>query len=101
MKSVGSRQIGPGGAEHGEVSDDELAALTAHWLLGRLSVLQATIAHLATAEDLTGEDRGELLARSRVVAGQMQQSLEAMTRGLPPALIDLAADDPVSVSPPE
>lgn len=80
------------------MSDEELAALTAHWLLGRLSVLQAAIAHLATAEDLTDEARQDLLHRSRQVAGQMQESLEAMTRGLPPPLIDLS-DDPVTIRP--
>ncbi len=79
------------------MSDEELAALTAHWLLGRLSVLQATIAHLATADDLTDESRRDLLARSRLVAAQMQGSLEAMTRGLPPTLLDLSDDStPVS-----
>lgn len=87
-------------ANHGCMSDDELAALTAHWLLGRLSVLQATIAHLATAENLTAESRQELLTRSRLVSAQMQESLEAMTRGLPPTLLDLS-DDAVAVTPPE
>ncbi len=82
------------------MSDDELAALTAHWLLGRLSVLQATIAHLATADDLTDERRRDLLTRSRHVALQMQESLEAMTRGISPALIDLS-DGPIGLSPPE
>lgn len=87
-------------ANHGGMGDDEIAAVTAHWLLGRLTVLQATIAHLATAEDLTAESRNELFARSRLVAAQMQESLEAMTRGLPPALLDLS-DDAVAVSPPD
>jgi len=75
------------------VSDDELAALTAHWLLGRLSVLQAAIAQLTTATDLSDEERHHLLTRSRHVSLQMQESLEAMTRGLPP-LIDLSDDEP-------
>lgn len=79
------------------MGDDELAALTAHWLLGRLSVLQATITHLATAQDLSEESRDELLTRSRLVSAQMQESLEAMTRGIPPALLDLA-DGPVTAS---
>ncbi|MDE0802062.1 MAG: hypothetical protein OSA99_01945 [Acidimicrobiales bacterium] len=82
------------------MGDDELAALTAHWLLGRLSVLQATIAHLATAEGLTTESRQELLTRSRLVAAQMQESLEAMARGLPPGVLDLS-DGSVTVSPPD
>jgi hypothetical protein len=80
------------------MSDDELAALTAHWLLGRLSVLQATIAHLATAEGLTTEERAELHARSRLVARQMQASLECMSRGLPPTMIDLS-DEAMGVKP--
>ncbi|WP_436794766.1 hypothetical protein [Actinospongicola halichondriae] len=83
--------------------DDELAALAAHWLLGRLSVLQATISHLATADGLTTQRRLELLDLSREVSAQMQESLEAMARGLPAAarttLIDLS--DRVAVSPPE
>ena len=82
------------------MSDEELAAITAHWLLGRLSVLQATIAHLATADDLTDAARHDLLARSRLVAAQMQESLEAMARGLPPALLDLS-DGAMAVTPPE
>lgn len=79
------------------MSDDELAALTAHWLLGRLSVLQAAIGQLATAGDLSEDERHHLLTRSRHVALQMQESLEAMTRGLPPTLIDLS-DDQTSLS---
>ncbi len=79
------------------MGDEELAALTAHWLLGRLSVLQATIAHLATARDLAEESRRELLARSQLVAAQMQESLEAMTRGLPPTMTGLA-DETLRVS---
>lgn len=79
------------------MSDDELAALTAHWLLGRLSVLQAAIAQLATSSGLTEDERQHLLTRSRHVALQMQESLEAMTRGLPPTLIDLS-DDPTNLS---
>lgn len=82
------------------MSDDELAALTAHWLLGRLSVLQAAISQLASANDLSEDERHHLLTRSRHVALQMQESLEAMTRGLPPTLIDLS-DDPTSLSPQE
>ena len=87
-------------ANHGGMSDDELAAVTAHWLLGRLSVLQATIAHLATAHDLTEESRNDLLCRSRLVAAQMEESLAAMARGLPTTLVDLSSG-PVTVSPPE
>ncbi len=79
------------------MSDDELAALTAHWLLGRLSVLQAAIGQLASANDLSEDERHHLLTRSRHVALQMQESLEAMTRGLPPTLIDLS-DDQTSLS---
>ena len=79
------------------MSDDELAALTAHWLLGRLSVLQAAISQLASANDLSEDERHHLLTRSRHVALQMQESLEAMTRGLPPTLIDLS-DDQTSLS---
>lgn len=82
------------------MSDDELAALTAHWLLGRLSVLQAAIAQLATAGGLSEDERHHLLTRSRHVALQMQESLEAMTRGLPPTLLDLSDDQP-SLSRPE
>ena len=84
--------------EHEEVSDDELAALTAHWLLGRLSVLRAAIGQLATAGGLSEDERHHLLTRSRHVARQMQESLEAMARGLPPTLIDLS-QRPADVTP--
>ena len=80
------------------MSNDELAALTAHWLLGRLSVLQAAIGQLANSSELSDDERHHLLTRSRHVSLQMQESLEAMTRGIPPTLIDLS-DDPTSITP--
>lgn len=79
------------------MSDEELSALDAHWMLGRLGVLQATIEHLATAEGLTDASRRELLDRSRLVGAQMQESLEATARGLPPTLVE-HPDDRLPVS---
>ena len=89
-------RFGQGGVEEPCVSDDDAAALTAHWLLGRLSVLQATISHLATAEDLSLEARADLAARARVVADQMQDSLELMARGMSEATLSII-DDAITI----
>ena len=66
------------------MNDDELTAVTAHWLLGRLTVIRSTVAHVQAHHDLDLETRDLLLGRSRDVMAEMQRALEDMARGLPP-----------------
>lgn len=69
--------------------DDQGASVTAHWMLGRLTVLQATAAHIQHNPELDAESRELLLARSLEVMGQLQTVIEDMARGLPSLSIDL------------
>ncbi len=68
------RRTGPGA----EV--DELTAVTAHWLLGRVGTLRGIVDHLA-ANHMDDVQRAELGARCRVICEQVQRSLEEMARG--------------------
>lgn len=68
---------------------EDTAAVTAHWLLGRLSALQGMLRHVADRDDLGRDTRVELVMRSNLVADQMRQALEAMARGHDAPLVDL------------
>ena len=72
----------------GRAMDEELTAVTAHWLLGRLAVLHSTATHLQHRPDVDRETAELLLARSREVMGEMQRALEDLARGLPPTEIE-------------
>ncbi len=76
--------------------DDELTAVTAHWLLGRLTVLRSTASHLQGNDAIDRETSDLLLARSREVMDVMQRALEDMARGIPP--MEMAMDSGYSRS---
>ncbi len=78
--------------------DDHETAVAAHWMLGRLTVVQATVAHLQGNEDLDPETRDLLLARSCEVMAQLQRVIEDLARGLPPLSLELARKPPVSIA---
>lgn len=69
--------------------DDHEASVAAHWMLGRLTVLQSTAAHIQHNPELDTESRDLLLARSIEVMAQMQRVIEDMARGLPPLSIEM------------
>lgn len=79
-----SVQVASDGLGSGPMSDDELTAVTAHWLLGRLTVIRSTASHLLGNDDVAPETRDLLLARCQDVMAEMQRALEDMARGLPP-----------------
>lgn len=70
------------------MQDHELA-VTAHWMLGRLAVLQATNNHLLGNDHIDPASHDLLLARSRQVMDEMQRVVEDLARGLPPLSIEL------------
>lgn len=78
--------------------DDHHTAVAAHWMLGRLTVVQATVSHLQGNDDLDPESRDLLLARSREVMAQMQRVIEDLARGLPPRSIEMRRDAPISLA---
>ncbi len=76
-------QQGPGADIKNGLVADELA-VAAHWLLGRLSIVQATIARIDRDPDGNPEIRDVLLARSRAALSDIQSALEDLSRGVLP-----------------
>lgn len=74
--------------------DDEQLAVAAHWLLGRLGVVNAVLARADRLAEIDPNVRAVLLDRSQAAISDIQSVLEDLTRGIPPLLPKLMGDVP-------
>lgn len=65
-------------------SEFERSSIAAHWMLGRLSIIQGVLVRLQRDPDLDAEMEQVLLDRARSASSELQSALEDIARGVPP-----------------
>jgi hypothetical protein len=66
--------------------EDLLPGVVAHWLLGRMAVARAAIAHVRGNDTIDPSVRDLLLERSAAAVEEAAIALQDLVRGIPPVL---------------